>query len=161
MSEQWGQQPQDQPEPGQTQPQFPQYPQQYPAAPPLEGGYAGGYPVAGYGGVPGQYLGPPRNSRLAIASLILGILSLPMIIIGFVGSIVGLIGLVLGIVGIAGAAKKNLKRAIGVVGIVLCVLGIIGGGLVTVAAVHAANTCRPLKADNTAYTNCVKHNLKL
>jgi hypothetical protein len=160
VSEQWGQQPQERPEPGPTQPQFPQYPQQYPAASPLEGGYGGGYPVAGYG-TPGEYLGPPRTSKLAITSLILGIVSLPMIIIGFVGSIVALVGLILGIIGIAGAAKKHLKRTIGVVGIVLCVLGLIGGGLVTVAAVHAANTCKPLKADNTAYTNCVKHNLKL
>jgi hypothetical protein len=45
---------------------------------------------------------------------------------------------------------------------VLSLLGLIGGGLVTTAALHAANTCKPIsKSDNTAYTNCVKHNLKL
>ena len=160
MSEQWGQQPQDQPEPGPTQPQFPQYPQQYPAAPPVGGGYGGGYPVAGYP-ASGEYLGPPRNSKLAITSLILGIISLPLVIAGFVGSIVGLVGLILGIVGISGAAKKHLKRVIGITGIALCALGIIGGGLVTVAAVHAANTCKADKGNNTLYTKCVKDNLKL
>ena len=160
MSEQWGQQPQEQPEPGPTQPQFPQYPQQYPAAPPVGGGYGGGYPVAGYP-ASGEYLGPPRNSKLAITSLILGIVSLPMIIVGFVGSIVALVGLILGIIGISGAARKHLKRVIGTVGIVLCVLGLVGGGLVTVAAVHAANTCKPQKGDNAVYTSCIKHNLKL
>jgi len=161
VSEQWGQPPQDEPGQGPTQPQFPQYPQQqFPAAPPLESGLGGNYPAGGYG-VPGEPYGPPRNSRLAIASLILGILSLPMIIVGFFGSLVALVGLILGIIGIAGAARKNLKRGIGIAGIVLCVLGLVGGGLVTVAAVHAANTCKSYKNDNTAYTNCIKHNLKL
>jgi hypothetical protein len=161
VSEQWGQQPQDQPEQGQTPSQFPQYPtqQQFPAAPPLGGGYGG---VPGYG-VPGQQpYGPRRNSKLAIASLILGIVSLPMIIVGFFGSIVGLVGLILGIIGIAGASRKNLKRGLGIAGIILCVLGITGGGLVTVAAVHAANACKSIdKNDTTAYNNCIKNNLKL
>jgi hypothetical protein len=155
VSEQWGQQPQDQPEPGPTQPAFPQYPQQqYPAAAPLGG-------VPGYG-VPSQPYGPPRNSKLAIASLILGIISLPLIIVGFLGSIVGLVGLVLGIIGIVGASRKNLKRGLGIAGIVLCVLGIVGGGLVTVAAVHAANACKSIDKNNTtAYNDCIRKNLKL
>jgi hypothetical protein len=162
VSEQWGQPPQDQPEQGPTQPQFPQYPQQqqYPAAPPLETGYGSGYPGGGYD-APGEPYGPRRNSKLAIASLILGIISLPLIVVGFFGSFVALVGLILGVVGIAGATRKNLKRGIGIAGIVLSLLGLIGGGLVTTAALHAANTCKPLKGDNTAYTNCVKHNLKL
>jgi hypothetical protein len=160
VSEQWGQQPQDQPEPGPTQSAFPQYPQQqYPAAPPLGGGFGGGVP--GYG-APGQPYGPPRNSKLAIASLILGIISLPLIIIGFLGSIVGLVGLVLGIIGIVGASRRNLKRGLGIAGIILCVLGIIGGGLVTVAAVHAANACKSIdKNDTTVYNDCIRKNLKL
>jgi hypothetical protein len=160
VSEQWGQQPQDQPEPGPTQPAFPQYPQQqYPAAPPLGGGFGGGVP--GYG-APGQPYGPPRNSKLAIASLILGIISLPMVLIPVVGPIVALIGLVLGIVGIVGASRRNLKRGIGIAGIVLSVLGLIGGGLITVAEVHAINACKSIdKNDTTAYNDCIKKNLKL
>ena len=140
--------------------EFPQYPQQqYPSAPPLGSGFGGDFP-GGYG-APGAY-GPPRTSKLAITSLILGVVSLPMIIVGFFGSFVALVGLILGIIGIAGAARKNLKRGIGVAGIVLCVLGLIGGGLVTVAAVNAANACKSIsKSDTTAYNDCVKHNLKL
>lgn len=162
VSEQWDQPTQGQPEPGQGQPQFPQYPQQqYPAAPPLGGGYGGGYPGGGYGPTD-QLLGPPRNSKLAITALILGIISLPLIIVGFVGSFVGLVGLILGVIGIAGAARKNLKRGIGIAGIVLSLLGIIGGGLVTTAALHAANSCNSIsKSDTTAYNNCVRHNMKL
>ena len=167
MSEQWDQPTQDQPEQGGEQQRFPQYPQQqYPAAPPLEGGYgaAGGYPGTGdsYGAPGRQPYGPPRNSRLAIASLILGIISLPMIIVGFIGSFVALVGLILGVIGIAGATRKNLKRGIGIAGIVLSLLGLIGGGLVTTAALHAANSCKSIsKNDTTDYNNCVKHNMKL
>ena len=159
MSEQWGQQPQEQPEPGPTQPRFPQYPQQqYPSAPPLGGGFGD---AAGYG-VPGQPYGPPRNSKLAVASLILGIVSLPLIFIPLIGPIVALVGLVLGIIGIAGASRKNLKRTLGIVGIVLSVLGLIGGSLLTVAEVHAANACKSIdKNDKTAYNDCIRKNLKL
>lgn len=125
---------------------------------PVDGGYGGGF------GVPGQpgygYL-PPRTSKLAIASLVLGVVSLPMIAVAVFGPLVALVGLILGIIGIAGAARKNLKRGIGVAGIVLCVLGLIGGGLVTVVAVHAANACASIsRSDTTAYNDCIKHNLK-
>ena len=159
MSEQWGQQPQEQPEPGPTQPEFPQYPQQqYPAAAPLGGGFGG---VPGYG-VPGQPYGQPRNSKLAIASLVLGIVSLPLIFIPVIGPIVAVVGLVLGIIGIAGASRKNLKRAIGIAGIVLSVLGLIGGSLLTAAELHAVNACKSVdKNDTTAYNDCIRNNLKL
>ena len=160
MSEQWGQQPQDQPDQGQTQAQFPQYPQQqYPSAPPLGGGFGGG---PGYGGVPGQPYGPPRNSKLAIASLILGIVSLPLVLIAVIGPIVAFVGLLLGVIGIAGASRKNLKRGIGIAGIVLSLIGLIGGGLVTTVELHAVNACKSIdsKTDPTAYTDCVRHNLK-
>jgi hypothetical protein len=158
------QQPSDTPEPSDTQPQqptFPQYPQQYPAAPPPGAGYGvgGGYP-GGFGADPAPF-GPPRNSRLAITSLILGILSIPLLFIG-IGPLVGLVGLILGIIGIVGARRKNLKRGIGIAGIVLSIVGLIGGGLVIVAVSHAATSCKSVnRNDSTAYTNCIKHNLKL
>jgi hypothetical protein len=143
------------------QPTFPQYPQQsYPAAPPLEGGYGGGGGYPGGFGAPDQY-GPPRTSKLAITSLILGILSIPLLFIG-IGPLVGLVGLILGIIGIVGARRKNLKRGVGIAGIVLSVIGLIGGGLVLVAVSHAASSCKSInRNDSTAYTNCIKHNLKL
>lgn len=153
------QQPSDEPSDPQ-QPSFPSYPQQqFPAAPPLGGEYAagGGYP-GGYGD-PGQY-GPPRTSRLAIASLILGILSLPLVFVG-IGPLVALIGLILGIVGILGARRKNLKRAIGIAGIVLSLIGLIGGGLVLAAGLHAVNQCKSVKNNTSVYNDCIKHNFKL
>lgn len=160
MSEQWGQQPQDQPEQGQTPSQFPQYPQQqYPSAPPPQDGY--GVPAGAYGAMPGQPFGPRRTSKLAITSLILGIISIPGIVLGLIGPVIALVGLILGIIGIAGASRKNLKRGVGIAGIVLSVLGLIGGSLVTVAEVHAINACKSInRSDTTAYNDCFRHNLK-
>ena len=148
--------------PSDLPPTIPQYPQQpYPAAPPPAGGYgaAAGHP-GGYG-EPGPY-GPPRTSKLAITSLILGILSIPLLVAG-IGPLFALVGLILGIVGIAGARRKNLKRGIGITGIVLSAIGLIGGGVVIVAVSHTATTaCKSVdRNDRTAYSNCIKQNLKL
>jgi hypothetical protein len=155
---------QQSPEPAEQpaeQPTFPQYPQQpFPAAPPLEAGYAGGVAGGGYGD-PGQY-GPPRTSKLAITSLILGIISLPLLFAAGIGVLFALVGLILGIVGIAGARRKNLKRGIGIAGIVLSAIGLIGGGLLLAALGHAASSCNTVdKNDRTAYSNCLKHNMRL
>lgn len=149
--------------PSDSPPTVPQYAQQpYPSAPPLEGGHGYGGAVAypgGYGD-PGAF-GPPRNGKLAITSLVLGILSIPLAFF-FIGALVGLVGLILGIVGIAGAGRKNLKRGLGIAGIVLSAIGLIGGGLVITAEAHAANACKTVnRNDTTEYTNCFKHNIRL
>ncbi len=156
------QQPSDTPdEPSDAPPPGFQYSQQYAAGPPPAGGYGigGDYP-GGFGNGPGPFGAPPRNSKLAITSLVLGLLSIPLLFLG-IGPLVGLVGLILGIIGIAGAGRKNLKRGIGIAGIVLSIVGLVGGGLVIVVATHAVNACTSVsRNDSTAYTNCVKHNLK-
>jgi hypothetical protein len=160
MSDQWGNAPQEPQQPANdpTQPQFPQYPQQYPGAP-QDPGY--GYPAGGGGGYgyPGGYV-PPRNSKLAITSLVLGIVSLPLALVG-IGPLAALVGLILGIVGIAGASRKNLKRGLGIAGIALSAVGLVAGSLIIAAGLHAAKTCQPLKSDTTAYNTCLKDNFKL
>lgn len=127
----------------------------------MDAGYGGGYP-GGYG-MPGQGpYGPPRTSKLAITSLVLGVLSLPLVFIPVLGPVCAAVGLVLGLVGIAGAQRKNLRRGIGIAGIILSVVGLIGGGLLTTAEFHAVNACKALQhGPSQAYNDCIKHNLKL
>ena len=124
---------------------------------PLEGS-----PQAGFGyPMPPNAFGPPRNSKLAIASLVLGILSVPLIVIGPIGVLVSLVGLVLGIVALVGARRRNQRRLFPVLGIVLSVIGLIGGSLITAAEVHAANSCKAYKSGTTQYNDCIKQNFKL
>ncbi|WP_034268468.1 DUF4190 domain-containing protein [Actinospica robiniae] len=145
MSDQWGNAPQE-PQPTGSLPQ-----------------YSGGYAYPGDGGLGGypEISGPPRTSKLAISSLVLGIVSLPAIAIG-IGPLLALVGLILGIIGIVGARRKNLKRGIGIAGIILSAVGLIAGTLLLVAAANAANSCKSVdRNDNAAYTQCVKDHLKL
>jgi hypothetical protein len=118
-----------------------------------QAGYDGGY------GYPGNF-GPPRNSKLAVTSLVLGIVSLPMILIPLIGPVVAVVGLVLGLVGISGAARKNLKRGLGIAGVICSVLGLIGGVAVTTVELHAANACKQYPSGTQANSDCVKNNLK-
>jgi len=145
MSDPWGNAPEEQP----TTPSQPQYP--------------GGYAFAGDGGFGGYpaVSGPPRTSKLAITSLVLGIVSLPATFVA-IGPLFALVGLILGIIGIVGARRKNLKRGIGIAGIIVCAVSLIAGALLLVAAGNAANSCKSVdKNDSAAYSKCFKDNLRL
>jgi hypothetical protein len=145
MSDQWGNAPQE-PQPAETLPQYP-------------GGF--GYPGGeGPGDYP-QLSGPPRTGKLAITSLILGVVSLPAMFLG-IGPLLALVGLILGIVGILGARRKNLKRGIGTAGIIVSAVSLIAGVLLLVAASNATHACRSVDHNNkTAYEDCLKHNVRL
>jgi len=144
MSDQWGNAPQE-PQPAGSLPQY-------------SGGY--GYPGDGLGGYP-EVSGPPRNSKLAISSLVLGIVSLPAMLVG-IGPLLALVGLILGIIGIVGARRKNLKRGIGIAGVIVSAVGLIAGVLLLVAASNATHACQSVDHNDTsAYQNCLKHNVRL
>ncbi len=110
-----------------------------------------------------EVLGPPRTTKLAVTSLVLGILSLPAaLLLPVYGPLLALIGLVLGIFGIARAERRNLKRTIGRVGIGLSALGLVGGTLWTAAEWHAVDACKSVSVNQVkAYDDCVTNNFKL
>ena len=110
-----------------------------------------------------EILGPPRNSKLAVTSLVLGILSLPgALLLPVYGPIMALFGLVFGLFGISRADRRNLKRTIGKVGIALSAVGLVGGGLWTVAEWHAVNACKSVDQNQVKqYDTCVTDNFKL
>ena len=153
MSEQWGQPPQDQPEQGQGQ-TFPQYPQQqFPAAPPIEGGYGGGFPGGGYG--------PAPTNGLALASLILGIVSIVTLLFGF-GPVIGLIAVIIGIFGLRKAKRSGgLRRGMAWAGTILGLVSLVVGVVVIGAAVKGAVDCKNIgiTSKDTGYSTCVRNHM--
>ena len=154
MSEQWDQPQQGQPEQGQGQPQFPQYPQQqYPVAPPLEGGYGGGYPGGGYGAAP--------TNGLALATLILGIVSIVTLLFGF-GPLIGLVALILGIFALRRAKRTGgLRRGMAWTGTILGLISLVVGIVVIGAAIKGASDCKNLgvTSKDSGYGTCVRNHM--
>jgi hypothetical protein len=135
-----------------TYPQYPSAPQGgLPYAPPA--GYpGGGYPVAE---------GTPGRNGLGIAALILGILSIPGALIPGVDLVVALVGLILGVIGWIRAGRRGQTKGLAVAGTILAAVGLIGSLLFTTATLHAAKACKGTPTGTTAYSQCIKHNLKL
>ena len=155
MSEQWGQSPQEQPEQGQPQQGFPSYPQssqQYPAAPPIEGEY-GGYPGGGYG--------PTPTNGLALATLILGIISIVTLLFGF-GPVIGLIAVILGPFALRRARRTGgLRRGMAWTGTILGLISLVVGVVVIGAAIKGANDCKNIgiTSKDTGYSSCVRNHM--
>jgi hypothetical protein len=153
VSEQWDQPTQGQPEPGQEQPSFPQYPQQqFPAAPPLGGGY-GGYPGGGYG--------PAPTNGLALATLILGIVSIVTLLFGF-GPVIGLVAVILGPFALRRARRTGgLRRGMAWIGTILGLISLVVGIVVIGAAVKGAVDCKNegITSKDTGYSTCVRHHM--
>ncbi|MFF4641643.1 hypothetical protein, partial [Streptomyces sp. NPDC001389] len=110
--------------------------------PPGPGGYPG-YP--GYPGVAGYYPAPPpRTNGLAVAALVLGILSVllgPIPFLFWLGTCLALTGIGLGGGALARARKGAGRKAMSVAGVVLGVVGLgasVGGWFLTSAVLDKA-----------------------
>ena len=151
MSEQWGQgqqSPEDQPEQAQEQQTFPSYPTQqqyFPAAPPVEGGY-GGY-------------GPTPTNGLALATLILGIISIVTLLFG-VGPVIGLVAVILGPFALRRAKRTGgLRRGMAWAGTILGLISLVVGIVVIGAAVKGAADCKNLgiTSKDSGYSTSVRN----
>lgn len=88
------------------------------------------YPNAPYSGGPTDPSAyghqQPQKKGLAIAALVLGVLSLPAILTVFGGILLGLIAIILGIVALRGASKgKNGGKGLAIGGLVTGAIGLI------------------------------------
>src|ERR1700692_3979535 len=105
-------------------------PGQYPQRPPPPGGYGGppGYPpYAQMPVVPQMFAPPPQNDGKAIASLVLGILSL----VGCFGALAGIPAVILGFL-----SKRDIAKSAGALGGEgLALGGIITGALSTILSI--------------------------
>ena len=105
------------------------------------------YPNAPYGGGPNDpQMNPYQQDNsgkkgLAIAALVLGILSLPAILTVVGGIVLGLIAIILGIVAARGASKgKNGGKGLAITGIVLGALGLVVSVIIVVVGVSIFNS---------------------
>jgi hypothetical protein len=87
---------------------------------------------------------PQKNSKdgLAIAGMVVGIVSVPCICFGWVAIIIGIVGLILSILGLKSPNKKGMAIA----GLICSIVGLIGGLIVLIVAMLAVN-----EAANYAY----------
>jgi len=105
------------------------------------------YPNAPYGAGPNDpSMNPYQQDNsgkkgLAIAALVLGILSLPAILTVVGGIVLGLIAIILGIVAARGASKgKNGGKGLAITGIVLGALGLVVSVIIVVVGVSIFNS---------------------
>ncbi|MBI1758517.1 MAG: DUF4190 domain-containing protein [Actinobacteria bacterium] len=131
--------------PGGMPPPYPGgMPPPYPGGmpPPYPGGMPPPYGVGGYGYPPGY---PPlanRSNGMAIAALVLGIVSIFMSFTIWVGAITGIVGLILGIVGIS-QSKRNQAggRGMAIAGVVTSVIGLVLAVALTIILVNVFSEC--------------------
>ncbi|MFF3016523.1 hypothetical protein [Streptomyces sp. NPDC057939] len=121
----------------------PGYPgQQAPPGYPGHPGHPGYPPHPGYAGYPAP---APSTNGLAVASLTLGIIAIPVTFAPFffwLGTIIGLTGLGMGIGAMAAARHGAARKGMALVGTILGVVSIltsVGGGFLTVAVARSSS----------------------
>ncbi len=117
-----------------------------------------------YGQQPGGYAAPRKSNGLGIASLVLGLLSVPgAFFLGVPGIVLGLLAIVLGIVALRRVkARRADSRGMPIAGIVTGVVGLVLGAIVLAAAVFFVNTAETCiddfsqTGDQAAYEQCLQ-----
>jgi hypothetical protein len=109
-------------------------------------------------------MGARRNSGLAIAALVLGILSIPGAIfsVGLLGILFGLLGLIFGIIGIrVGGRPGRAGRGLAIAGLATGVVGLILGGVLLGVYGNQYNKCSKAfpGASRQQINECIRDNL--
>ncbi len=160
--------------PPQQAPPAPQYPPQQqppPYYPPPGSGYTasppppphyGATPPPGYGyGPPGQpFYGPPAAPKTgkAVASLVLGIASIPLAILSLLDVIPVVLAVVFGIIALNQAARTPGRdgRAMAISGIVCGAVGAVLAILLTAFYIHVSNQCDQYPSGSSEFSQCVR-----
>lgn len=81
-----------------------------------------------------------RTSGLAIAGMVLGIVSIVLFFLAWIGSVVGVVGLILSLVGLSKSKQMGGPgRDMAIAGVITRAAGIVIGVVVTIIAIQAAN----------------------
>lgn len=117
-----------------------------------------------YGQQQGGYGAPQKSNGLGIASLVLGILSLPgAFFLGVPGIVLGLLAIILGIVALRRVkARRADNRGMPIGGIVTGAIGLVLGAIILAAAVFFVTTAETCiddfsqTGDQAAYEQCLQ-----
>lgn len=99
---------------------------------------------------------PRKVSRLSIAALILGILSVPTALMPLFGIPISAVCIVVGIVALWRANAAGTQRSFAVTGLVLSIIAMIGSLVFTQIALSAIEGCEDLQGND--FTECVQNN---
>jgi hypothetical protein len=102
-----------------------------------------GLPTYPAGREPGQPAPPARRSGLAIAALVLGVLSIPLAFTVYPGLLFGLVAIILGVVGlIATRGGRAGGRGMAVAGVVTGLVGLVFAAALAVYGLHTYRDCQ-------------------
>ena len=156
----------------------------YTAPEQLQPDYTRGEPGhAGYGMAGGNYNQPPtsygyeaappqQNNGVALAAMILGILSLLGLLFLFPGLILGVIALILGIVGVKKANSiigPGSRKGMAISGIVMGAIATILSALMLIFGISVAKqllddgvmeACEQFQGDNEQYQSCIEDEIE-
>lgn len=115
---------------------------------------------------------PQKSNGVAVAALVLGILSLLGLVLVFPGFIFGLVALILGIVGLNKAksiAGPGSRKGMSIAGIVMGVIAMVLSGLMMYAGFSVFNqmvedgvldACQQYENDASAYETCIQEEVE-
>ena len=78
---------------------------------------------------------------MAVAGLVLGILAVPLSILGFVGLILAILALVFGIIALLRANRGAPRKGMAVAGVVLGIVGLVASVILIVVGIQRAHRC--------------------
>ncbi len=97
--------------------------------PPLQPAYQPSYPPPG---------APSQGNGLAVAGMVVGIVSIPLFFLNWIDIIIGIVGLVLSIVGLNRSKRLGgTGRGMAIAGIVTSAVGIVAAAIFLIAVVMA------------------------
>lgn len=99
---------------------------------------------------------PRPVSKLSFAALIIGILTIPAIMLPGINLVVAMIGIVVGIFAVLRAYRGNTQRAYAIAGLVLAILAMGASIFFISVGLNAARECEGLRGEQ--FTQCLRDN---
>lgn len=95
-------------------------------------------PYSGGGGA----VPPPARNGMAIAGLVLGILSVPLSVLGVVGLVLAILAIIFSVIALVRANRGAPRKRLAVAGLALGIIGVIAAAVFIVLGVKQLQRCQ-------------------